>query len=295
MAILAPARVANGAPRQAAAGLTTTVQARGMEMSFSIPPGPYFLGELLRTTVSLANISGKPIAYAGNPWDVPSCGSTLQVALTGGVASLFDLFSGLNLCATHPGPAIGCSLPGSTLGTLISQGQRITLHPLVALTASGQITLTAWVTFISCKIRNHASLMGWGTGPFGSALPAFQMNVAPTAPANKVLHQVRTGTRISIQPPYINLPGVMADWEQGCAEAANPNPFGAAGWTSSGGWTPMVNNTVVDPLCPSGHGKLVVAVGAPGFRIDKEVYCQSPLNAPVFTTGFAPPCTRIVH
>jgi hypothetical protein len=296
MAILAPARVANGASPRAATGLTSTVQARGMEMSFSIPPGPYFLGEMLRTSASLANFSGKPIAYERAPWNVYCSGGPIAVALSGGVPPLFDL--GLNLCefaSGGAGPSCEPGYPNYTNGTLISKGQRITVHPLVVLTASGTVTLTAWVTFIACTLRNHVLLMTQGTGPFGSALPAFQVTVAPKAPANKVLHQVRTGTQVSIQAPYRNLPGVMTNWEQDCVE---PNPTaiqqGLMGRTGSLGWIPMVNNTLVDPLCPSGHGKLIVAVGAPGFGIDKEVYCQNPLDVRGFNID-TPPCTHIVH
>jgi hypothetical protein len=267
-----------------------------MEMSFSIPPGPYFLGELLRTTVSLANIASKPIAYWGAPWDAP-CGSTLSVALTGGVPPRFG-YSTLNCPGAPP--------VGLPTGTLISKGQRISLHPLVALTASGPITLTAQAAFVGTRIIRGTQTPAYGAGPFGSGFPALRLTVITRAPANRVLRQVRVGTRISIQPPYSNLRGVVANWVQICVESMNGNPVGGEGITGTGGFLPMVNNTIVDPLCPGGHGKLEVDVGAPGLGIDHEVYCQNPIPIPLFSTANAlmvsssTPfgslrCTRTVH
>nr|MBF6592658.1 hypothetical protein [Ktedonobacterales bacterium] len=71
-------------------GLTAHSEAGGLTMTLHLPPGPYFLSELLPVDLSLANHSQAVVEVAGAA-QATSCNQALYVLLTGGSAPYYQL------------------------------------------------------------------------------------------------------------------------------------------------------------------------------------------------------------
>jgi hypothetical protein len=153
--------------------VAAVVRAGAVTMSVRVPPGPYFLSELLPVDVALSNHSRAPITLGGAA--VPSpCGSALGAWLTGGTAPYFAL----RASTTH-----GCPLfAGGT--TTVAPGHTLTIRQGLPLTASGHLTLMAGAQFLKVSTTSGGGqAITTGVNPLGGRWPSLVLTVAPTIPA----------------------------------------------------------------------------------------------------------------
>src|SRR5919202_6646113 len=171
--------------------VAAVVRAGGVAMSVRVPPGPYFLSELLPVDVALSNHSRAPLTLGGAA--VPSpCGSALGAWLTGGTAPHFVL----RASTTHGCPAFA----GGT--TKVAPGHTLTIHQWLPLTASGHLTLMAGAHFLKVSMApGGGQAITTGVNPLGGRWPSLVLPVAPTVPAGRTLTLIQIGPAVFVRVP----------------------------------------------------------------------------------------------
>ena len=161
-------------------------------MSIAVPPGPYFLSELLAVRMTLANHS--QTTYQVQGYLQPSyCDSALWVESSGGGPPTYTW-------PTFPG-FMHC--PGGM--NALAPGEQWSIVQFFPLTPSGRVTLSAHATF--CTARQHGA---WrrslrtcgGVGPFTAGWPSVTIQVAPEAPMNRTIVLTSGNGRVSISAPH---------------------------------------------------------------------------------------------
>ncbi len=232
---------------QSGTPVTATGTDRGVQASFQTLPGPYFLGELLPITATIANHSGASITVLGPP---ASAWTGTWVVASGGSAPSYLLPYLLMRCPPPHGKQLapGTSLSGSFV---------------VPLTMSGDVALT---------LENGLLHDGSGQPFFAGGAPSMPLRVRPVAPLNRVLRLVPAGTALSVRvaggpaPPLLVIHQVV--W-------ANH-----AGFSSTVTWSAIRGTRITAPpsLIAGKHEMWTVLVGAAGYRIAIGSYSHVPLE-----------------
>src|SRR5947209_8118144 len=169
--------------------VAAVVRAGGVTMSVQVPPGPYFLSELLPVDVALSNHSRAPITLGGAA--VPSpCGSALGAWLMGGTAPHFVL----RASTTH-------SCPFGGMAT-VAPGRTLTIRQWLPLTDSGHLTLMAGAQFLKVSTTSGGGqAITTGVNPLGGRWPSLVLTVAPTIPAGRTLTLINIGPAVFVHVP----------------------------------------------------------------------------------------------
>ena len=116
---------------------TRVAQAGGLYFVMTVTPGPYFRGELLQVDLSLAS-SSLTTYTLGGPSVAGICGGALYVNTSGGTGPHYSLpVSQDGYCPFLP--------------TVLKPGQTLTLHQLLPLPRTGQVTLQPGADFLQSQ------------------------------------------------------------------------------------------------------------------------------------------------
>ncbi|MGO8951304.1 MAG: hypothetical protein ACLQUY_27350 [Ktedonobacterales bacterium] len=231
-------------------GPSASVAAGGLQMTIAVPPGPYFLSELLEVQMTLANQSQTTYQVQGDPR--PSyCDSAIWVGQSGGEPPTYQW---------PTFPDLRCAELPSTL----APGEQWSILQFIPLTPSGRVTLSAQATFytiVSTEPDGGTEENG-GPGPFTNGWPSLTIQVAPTVPANRTIALAAENGRLSISPP----PGARAHlyylYIVTCAEGG-----GTGEGQTNGYWQPVSSTPLAEPSCQGTHERWQYSVAAPGYAI----------------------------
>ena len=227
-------------------GPSATARAGGLQMRIALPPGPYFLSELLPVQLTLANDSSTTYQVQGSPV-AGDCDSALWVESSGG---------GLPT-STVTSPVISC--PGG-LPTVLAPGQHWSMAQFFPLTSSGRVTLSTHATFftVSREPGGGTAYTGW-VGPFTRGWPSVTIQVAPLAPASrKIILAPAIGHLIIIPPPKAQLYYL---YMVTCTEGNGSE------MATNGYWHPISTRVLTEPGCSGLLERWYYSVGAPGYAI----------------------------
>ncbi|HEV2583226.1 MAG TPA: hypothetical protein VGT44_20360, partial [Ktedonobacteraceae bacterium] len=244
-------------------------QAGGLKITMWITPGPYFLGEMLVADLSLTNYAETTYLLQGWP-SVPgfetqaACHPPFAVHVTGG---------------SPTDPAIGNAIaylancwdgPGSNGTVQVQPGQTINFHQVIALTSSGNVTLSVQGVFQQAVLETNGVNIVNGTGPLDGHWPALHITVASQSPPARVISLQRDGLQVRVvAPPALN--NQMLYWPTtSCGHAG-----GGSSWAA---WIALPSETIT-PDCggpvtvtPELVNSWVFIVGAPGYAFALEKY-----------------------
>jgi hypothetical protein len=236
----------------------------GLEMSMSVTPGPYFLGELLAVDLSLTNHTHPTLTLAGGAGPSP-CGSALLPQQTGGTAPYYPLYT-----MPVPLPPLPCPFAQPGMGPPLVAGQTVTGLFYEPLTSSGDVTLTCEVLFYLLE-TSPQGVAGWqeGAGPLAGHLPILQIHVTPQAPADRTLSLQQEGSEA-----VIDVPASIALLERTYILCQDSQRDLFADGDRPDIWNPLATRVLQRPACPAGE-KVVqwkYAIGAVGYVIAQGQY-----------------------
>lgn len=238
------------APNGLANGPNAHAEVADLTYSMRVPSGPYFLSELLPVDLTLANHSQTTYTLQGSP-HYNACGGALWAGLTGGSRPHYQLPVGVHF---------GCPL----ITMDFTPGQTITIHDLVPLTASGQITLTAGMHIYTQGVG--------GDGPFADRWPALQLTVDSHVPANRTIALIPIGTSVLVVAPPGALAHLVYIYNVACYDEQGPG-----GTTSANGAWDSSALLLNQPGCPGKDPAWSYAVSAPGYAIASYATTPGPL------------------
>jgi hypothetical protein len=238
--------------------VAAVIRAGGVTMSVRVPPGPYFLSELLPVDVALSNHSHAPIKLGGAA--VPSpCGSALGAWLMGGTAPHFAL---------RASTTYGCP-PFAGGMTTVAPGHALTIRQWLPLTASGHLTLMAGAQFLKVSTTSGGGqAITTDVNSLGGRWPSLVLTVAPTIPANRTLTLIKIGPAVFVHVPLRLRSQLRYLYGVSCRDAQGPGGTG----TGNFGWQPLASGVAYDPGCPGIDEQWTVAIGLPGYAIATATY-----------------------
>lgn len=270
--------------------VTVHAQAGGLEMTMQITPGPYFLSEMLAVEMSLTNRSSTTFLLQGtphdpSPYDPPSlqelCYPPLTLVMNGGKSPYATTLQ-RNLAT-----ALSCSgswrpVPSQLTTTQLQPTQTVTVRQYVALTSSGNITLTARGVFQKVALGQDGVVHVVSTsGPLDGHWPSLPVSVQTQVPSARLLSLHQQGTSVIIHAP----PAIKDQLIYMSVFDCKNN----GGGTSHGGtiaWRNLPTPTLPEPQCgSSGSGgnikpdTLIVwtyVVGVPGYTLISGTYPSKP-------------------
>jgi hypothetical protein len=242
-------------------GPSATVEAGGLQMSIALPPGPYFLSELLEVQLTLANHS--QTAYQVNGFPRPSyCDSAIWVGQSGGQPPTYQW---------PTFPDLRCAILPSTL----APGAQWSFVQFIPLTPSGRVTLSAQATFITIESTEPVgggAVYGAGVGPFTQGWPSLTIQVAPQVPANHTIALAAASGRLSISAPSGARAHLYYLYIVTCSEGG-----GTGEADSNGYWRPISSMVLGEPSCQGTQERWRYSVAAPGYAIASGMFGdQSP-------------------
>lgn len=226
-----------GQPSTATPGPTAQAQVNGLRATLHVlTPGPYFLGELVATDVTLTNQTGSPVTLDGSSkLDSVCSSSALSVQITSGAEPSFAL----------PRLEIGCL--SIRYMTHLDPGRTLAMRYYLPVTKSGTVTIAM------------GGMSGPGqANPLDGHWPSVSIQVAPQAPADRILTLRHEGAQVTVQGPAAALAHLLYMESMAC------DSYGAGGPLI---WTPLPTSTLAQPACPAPHKHWIYIISAPGYAI----------------------------
>jgi len=221
----------------AATGPSASSQVHGMQASIHVvTPGPYFLSELVSVDVSLANATGQPLTLQGSSKPDLFCSSSaLGATVSGGSSPTYTL----------PELTVSCLQP--LYITTLPRGQTLTLHLLLPVTRSGDVTISM------SPLRNPSQ-----AAPAGSHWPSVTIHVSLQVPSNRELSLESQGTQVIVHAPPAALPNLIY------LESITCDQYGRGTRLD---WSSLSAPVLSQPACPTPHKHWDYVVSAPGYAI----------------------------
>lgn len=162
---------------------TFSIEKDGLQLSAKIPPGPYFLREMLSVHISVVNHTPNTFRL-GPPFGRSICGYDSGIDITGGKESdyQFPVPLGIDDC------------PGIYSTIALQPGKSLTIDTYEPLLKSGLLTLTVESAFLSPE-------------PFDWYRPSIQLRVSPTTPKDHQLALQQDGKYVHVN----GLPGARPE------------------------------------------------------------------------------------
>ena len=234
----------------------------GFGISLSITPGPYFLGELLETRLSVTNHTHT--TYWLYPSD--SMCEILKTTTTGG-GSPYTTDVQRNLTG-FPEILLRCNspfVPGPGHGIKLPANQTLTIKQYLQLTRSGQVTLTAQVAFL--KGTNAFRQNGIGAAPEATTL---QIAVNPLVSSDRRFSITEQKMQVAVNVPLGAHEHLFSETLYACGLGSNVyETGGGVGNVDRKVSQPTI--TLQAPQCTSSMPVRlwwwVYVVGAPGFEL----------------------------
>ena len=225
-------------PPTSSTGPSAVSEFNGLRASIHVlTPGSYFLSELVSVDVGLTNHTGRPLLLPGsNKPDSVCFSSALSVQITAGSAPAY----------TVPKLDMGCLQ--YLLTTVLESGQTLTLHDLLPVTKSGEVTITM------------GEMLGYPDrgDPLAGHWPSVSIQVALKVPPNRELSLRSQGAQVIVQvPPAARVHLVYL-------ESISCDQYGGG---SQLNWNPLPTHVLSQPACPTPHKHWEYIVSAPGYAI----------------------------
>jgi hypothetical protein len=243
-------------------GLFTRVaQSGGLYFVMQVTPGPYFLGELLQVDLSLTNHSLTTYTLAGSAGS-GLCGGAIEVTTSGGTGPHYAL-------------PVSQVVPCPFESTALKPGETLTVHQLLPLPSSGEVTLQAGAEFLQSQTSLGGALdLAPSHSPLDGHWPSLTLSVAQTAPLDRQITLVPMGSTVQVSAPPSARANLYYTYNLDCNDPLNDSQAGS-GVTSLSGWDVLSNPLLKEPACGGGDDPSVrwssvrwtYAVGAPGFDI----------------------------
>ena len=160
----------------------------GLQLSATLPPGPYFLREMLGIDLSLTNNAQSPI-YAGIPFVSSPCGYYSGVVITGG-----------NQGYTLP-VELGHGCPGDSNNVALQPGKTITVHTYTPLVSSGLLTVAVQTLFYKHTASANGEVIQSLDDPLHGNWPKTQLQVSPTVPKDHQILLKQESNSVSVSGP----------------------------------------------------------------------------------------------
>ncbi len=220
-----------------AAPVVMRTSANGLDAAMTVTAGPYFVGELLATDLSLTNHTQQTYFLQGTTDAKNMCSAAFTLHLSGGVA------------APDKRPVNALNCPPQV--TRLAPNQSVRLRLYLPLTRSGHVTLGSGATFTT------------SADPFAGHWPTMQFDVATQTPADRVMSLQQKGSQLIINAPSDARSQLVYSYTITCQD-----PQGQ-GTVQSGNlfWAPLSTTTLPQPGCPGKNPRWSYAVGAPGYAI----------------------------
>ena len=226
-----------GQPSVATPGPTAQAQVNGLRATLHVlTPGPYFLGELVATDVTLTNQTEHTVQLDGSSKPDSVCSSSaLSVQINSGSEPGFAL----------PRLEIGCLSIRYMIN--LEPGRTLAMRYYLPVTKSGAVTIA----------------MGGMPGPrqanpLDGHWPSVSIQVAPQAPADRILTLRNEGAQVTVQGPAAALAHLLYMESIAC------DKYGAGGPLI---WTPLPASTLAQPACPAPHKHWIYMISAAGYAI----------------------------
>lgn len=237
--------------------VVTHVEAGGLDLSLSVTPGPYFLGELLEVHMTLTNHSSTAYQIRGVK-TASVCFPALFAALTGGEKPQFTLLDG------DRSNFIFCPRMGESP---FRPGEVISISQYVPLTKSGQQTLA--VSYALGSSTNDAR----SANPLENQPLAFEFYVAPDVPADRaVLSLHQQGSKVAINAPSSLHLQFAYLYYITCKNAlGQPTEYSGADFD----WFTVAKNVIDKPECATEsvpHAQWQLTVGAVGYELVRGTF-----------------------
>lgn len=226
----------------------------GLEMSMSVTPGPYFLGELVAVDLSLTNRTHPTLILSGAI--VPNvCNfSALLARQTGGTSPHYIPYG------TPVLTIYSCPILRINSGPMLFAGKTVTAHTYVLLTSSDDVTLTGEASFYLSGEKPQR-----GPGPLAGHLPTLLIHVTPQVPANRMLSLQQENNAVVVHA-LLGL-HLLDQVYLICQDSAHHPWASGIGHTN---WEMLSTNVLRRPDC-AGTGLIVsqwnYAIGAVGYEV----------------------------
>lgn len=236
-------------------GPSASVEANGLQMTIDVPPGPYFLSELLEVQMTLANQSQTTYHVQGSP--APSyCDSALWVGQSGGGPPTYQW---------PTFPVMSCAELGSTL----APGEQWSIVQFYPVTSSGRVTLSAHAAFstIVSTEPGGGTVSTGGPGPFTQGWPSLTIQVSPQVSANHTIALAAANGRLTVSPPSGAGAHLYYIYEASCTAGSG----GGGEYETNGYWRPISSTVLAEPSCQGTQERWQYSVAAPGYAIASGV------------------------
>ena len=182
------------------------------------------------------------------------CGGAVNLEAIGGTSPHYPLpFAATVISRCYPG--MTALFPGATL----------TLHELVPLTSSGQVTLEPQWDVLQTSVGPNGEQRGtWIPSPMEGQWPSLIISVASTIPADRRISLRAEGTQVRISAPAVARSHLYYTYAAVCLSASGEG-FGTFSF-----WEPVSTTTLHEPKCDQQTGpnlRWSYAVSSPGFGI----------------------------
>jgi len=233
--------------------LTREAQANGLDLMMQVTPGPYFLGEMLGANLILSNHSFTPYTWQGSSVAGP-CGAAINLEANGETAPFYSLpFAAM--ASPHCAPGMTTLVPGATL----------TLHELVPLTSSGEVTLEPQGEVLQTSASPDGEQSNnWIPSPLQGHGPSLSITVIPGIPAARRISLQAEGTLVRISAPPAARHHLFYTYVAACIDSS-----GEGSGTFSF-WEPIFTTTLHEAECDQQTGpnlRWSYAVSSPGYNI----------------------------
>ena len=238
-------------------------RSQGLELTIKVPPGPYFLSEMLEVQITFVNNNSQASFQMLGPRG-ETCPGSFKAVMTGG-ESPYDTTLKNNLAAQHT-----CV---NSRDMVFQPGWGANGPSFVALTSSGHVTLTAQAGFQKGFYDKQRGYHPDTTvSPFEGQSPSLQITVQTQVPPDRSITVHQQGSQVIVDaPPNANQLVYM--------ETANCSPTDRRTY-----WNDLYSTTLPPPDCgtssmngTSTPNKLLwwtYVVGEPGYAMVSGVVNQ---------------------
>ena len=186
----------------------------GLTIVMKVTSGPYFVGELLLVDLSLTNSSATTYTLAGDGV-ANGCGGAVYATTSGGTSRRGAL-------PVFPEPY--CPF----IWTVLTPGKTLTLHQLLPLPSSGEVTLQSGADFLKTQVdRDGGQETVPGHSPLDGYWPSFRLSVASTTPPDRRITLQRLGTTIYVSAPLAARTHLYANSSLDCNHPMNDSHVGS--------------------------------------------------------------------
>ena len=219
-------------------------ESNGLETTLSIPPGPYFLSELLSVDITLTNSSQHSIMLEGGP-AINTCMGAFSAMVTGGQEPHYDI----------PVTPITMSCPPGM--STLAMKESLSAHGYIAITRSGAATVAMDARASTLTLNSDGTVSNQGSRPLAEHWPSIAIKVTPQIPSDRLLTLQTQGNTVIVNAPDSVRPHLVYYYTVSCLHGSGTN----------GDWTSLKAKTLQEPYCDDPIRHWDYAVSASGYPV----------------------------